>query len=171
MRKYLTLVLAATSLAGCHHGGVKLSSGPRPAHVEPKTTSIYGNWVLATPSDSTAFAGASVVELDLQPGTFAITAAYPNHAPVTVRGTTTRNETGLLILTPDEHAAGLGTSGALVMSAGQPYSMQASAAGNTLVFAPPSENTGQPSSVWYKKAAAKAAGQATDTGAKRDSIR
>ncbi len=170
MRKYLTLVLAAATIAGCHHG-VKLTGSKSSAHKEPTTTSIFGNWVLATRSDSTAFAGASVVELQLQPGSFAITALYPNRAPVTVRGSATRTDEGLLVLTPDEHVQGLGTSGALVMSAGQPISFQASAAGNTLVFAPPSENTGQPSSVWYKKAAAKAAGQATESGAKRDSIR
>ena len=57
MRK-IALLIAMVAVAGC--GGFKKTFGIKdapPAHSEPKTTSIYGDWVLAN-IDSTAFAGA-----------------------------------------------------------------------------------------------------------------
>ena len=159
MRRTACLLAAAVLLAGC--SSLKKTFGLKdttPAHVEPRSTSIYGSWMLSTPSDSTAFAGAQSVELSLAPGTFTITALYPTRSPIVVRGNATLTETGLLTLTPTELGAGLGTSGALVMAQGHPYTMLTSAAGNTLVFAPPSSASPVPSSVWHKKAAAQAAG-------------
>lgn len=159
MRRILSLLVLGVLVAGCR--GVKRTFGlndETPAHVSPKSTSIYGNWVLATPSDSTAFAGASLVELMLDQSAFSITATYPARSPVVVRGSASLTETGLLTLVPQSGMEGTLATGALVMVQGQPHSWLASAAGNTLLFASPAGTDVDPSSVWHKRAAAKAAG-------------
>ena len=156
------LLAAAALLAGC--GSMRKTFGlndSTPAHVEPRSTSVFGNWVLDTHPDSTAFAGASLVELALEPGTFAITAFYPTQPTVTVRGTTTVSPEGIMTLTPTEVSNTLASRGSLVMVKDHPYSLMASAAGNTLVFAPPASTGTAPSSVWHKKSAATAAGKIT----------
>ena len=149
-------------LAGC--GTMRKTFGlndSTPAHVEPRSTSIFGNWILDTHPDSTAFAGARLVELSLEPGTFAIEAYYPTQGTLRVRGTTTVSAEGIMTMTPTEVSSGLGSRGSLVMEKGRPYSLIASAAGNTLVFAPPTSVEAAPSSVWHKKSAATAAGRIT----------
>ena len=157
MRRMVALA-GLTLLAGCGFFGKKLGlKTGEPVYSEPSTTSIYGDWVLASPTDSTAFAGASTVEMKLQPGTFTITASYPNQAPIVLNGTALMADGGQLTLTPSA-----GTSmnrGALVMVAGQPLTLLASAAGNTLVFKPPTDRTLEPSSVWHKKDKARQAGK------------
>ena len=136
----------------------KISEEP-PAHREPTTTSIYGDWVLATPSDSTAFAGASLVELSLARSSFTITASYPHATPTVIRGTTTTADDGALLTLTPTSGTQAGGRGALVLVANQPVSVLASAAGNTMVFSPPGGVTAaEPSSVWHRKDAAKAAG-------------
>ena len=159
MRRILSLLVIAAFVAGC--GGMKKTFGlddKTPAHVSPKSTSIYGSWVLATPADSTAFAGASLVELTLDQGAFTIMATYPARSPVLVRGSAALTETGLLTLVPQSGMEGTLATGALVMVRGQPHSWLASAAGNTMLFASPAGTDTDPSSVWHKKSAAKAAG-------------
>lgn len=154
-----SLLLAAPLLGACSsfNNAFKIQDEP-PAHREPSTTSIYGDWVLATPPDSTAFAGASLVELNLAPSAFTITAAYPHAATTIVRGTLGTTDGALLTLTPAASTQS-GGRGALVLTAGQPVSVLASAAGNTMVFSPPGGVTAsEPSSVWHRKEAAKAAG-------------
>ncbi|HET7457778.1 MAG TPA: hypothetical protein VFJ74_08990 [Gemmatimonadaceae bacterium] len=153
------LVALAAPLAGCNslfkHG--TLIEEP-PAHREPTTTSIYGDWVLATPSDSTAFAGASLVELNVTRSSFTITATYPQSSPTVVQGTLSTTDGALLTLTPTSGTRS-GRGGPLALVAGQPVTVLASAAGNTMVFSPPGGVTASdPSSVWHRKAAAKAAG-------------
>ena len=162
MRRTITLLAGAALLVGC--GTLRKTfnlNDTTPAHTLPRSTSVYGDWVLGTPPDSTAFAGASLVEMTLQPGTFTITATYPAHGPVRVSGTSQLTETGTLTLTPSEVGEGTNNRGALVMSRGVPLTLLASAAGNTLVFAPPSSDDPVPSSVWHKKSAAEAAGKVT----------
>jgi len=161
MRRTMAALAGLMLLAGCgfFRKTVGLKSG-EPGYQEPSTTSIYGDWVLGTAPDSTAFAGASSVELSLQPGSFVITARYPSQAPLVLRGTATlASEGGVLTLTP-ESGTSAGSRGALVMNAGQPLTLIASAAGSTLVFQPPSERAIEPSSVWHKKAKAEQAGTA-----------
>jgi hypothetical protein len=136
--------------------GVKDSA---PAHVEPNTTSVLGTWVLSTPTDSTAFAGASSVELTMQPSRFSIVAAYPSAEAVTIGGSMTVSDAGLVTLTPESGSQRANT-GMLVMTVGRPVSLRASAAGNTLVFAAPQDNSPDPSSIWHKKAASIQAGPA-----------
>ena len=65
---------------------------------------------------------------------------------------------GLVTLIPQSGMEGTIATGALVMVQGQPHTWLASAAGNTLVFASPAGTDNEPSSVWHKRAAAKAAG-------------
>jgi len=163
MRKVIALAVFAATIAGC--GGFKKTFGIKdapPAHREPNTTTIYGDWVL-TNVDSTAFAGAKLVELALQPTTFTLKATYPSQETVAVMGTVGYGE-GLLTLTPTSNTASLNDRwhGAFVM--GKPIVVVASAAGGSLVFAPPpTSQQGSaaivPSSVWNKRAQAERAGQ------------
>ncbi len=153
------VVLCATVACG---GTFKKTFGVKdsaPAHVEPRTTSVMGTWVLATPADSTAFAGATSVELTMQPSRFAIVAAYPSGDAVNIAGSLTVSDAGLVTLTP-ESGSQRASSGMLVMTIGRPVSLRASAAGNTLVFAAPQDRSPEPSSIWYKKAASIQAGPA-----------
>ena len=166
MRRTMTVLAGLMLLSGCgfFKKTVGLKSG-EPGYSTPGTTSIYGDWVLGTAPDSTAFAGASSVELNLQPGNFVLTAMYPGRQPITIRGNAVlAPEGGVLTLTPQSGTAE-GSRGALVMAAGQPLTLIASAAGNTLVFQPPSERAVEPSSVWHKKAKAQQAGTAPATPA------
>jgi hypothetical protein len=158
LRAAFLLVAAAGALGACRHGKLALSEDP-PAHREPTTTSVYGDWVLATPTDSTGFAGAKAVELKLDRTSFVVTAIYPNSAPQTIRGTVGTGENGLLTLTPGTSSQSTIRSAGLVMVAGQPITVLASAAGNTMVFSTPRGSAPQdPSSIWHRKDAAKAAG-------------
>jgi hypothetical protein len=160
MRK-IALLIAMVAVAGC--GGFKKTFGIKdapPAHSEPKTTSIYGDWILAN-IDSTAFAGAQTVELALHQTDFSITAVYAGRPTFTVTGGAATGE-GLLTLTPSAVSDPTAVGGAFV--AGRPIVLVASAAGSSLVFAPPPHGSGTaaivPSSIWHKKAMAKAAGVA-----------
>lgn len=163
MRQTFALVLLTVTLAGC--GFFRKNLGIKdeaPAHREPTTTSIFGTWVLRDP-DSTAFAGARQVELDLQPSSFVITARYPTGAPIVVRGTAGLDGTGLLTLTPQAGAdPSFSRWRGIQLQPGQPLALLASAAGSTLVFARPigaNESFAvDPTSVWHKKIAAEAAG-------------
>ena len=163
MRGILGLVLLTVTLAGC--GFFRKSLGVKddaPAHREPTTTSIFGTWVLREP-DSTAFAGARLVELQLDQNDFMITAHYPTGAPIVVRGRAAVDETGLLTLIPQEGAdPSFGRWRGIQLNPGEPLSLIASAAGGTLVFARPigaNESFAvDPTSVWHRKIAAEAAG-------------
>ena len=163
MRRTLGLVLLALTLSSC--GFFRKSLGVKddaPAHREPTTTSIFGTWILREP-DSTAFAGARLVELNLNPSDFVITAHYPTGAPIVVRGKAGVDETGLLTLIPQAGAdPSFSRWRGIQLQPGQPLSLIASAAGSTLVFARPigaNESFAvDPTSVWHKKIAAEAAG-------------
>ena len=157
MQRTLGALVGLMLLSGCgfFHKTLGLKSST-PEYSTPGTTSIYGDWVLASAPDSTAFAGAREVRLALQPGTFTITADYPTQAALVVTGTAALAEDGTLTLTPSAGTAA--RQGALAMQAGQPLSLLASAAGNTLVFKPPTDRTTEPSSVWHKYDKAKQAG-------------
>ncbi|HEX2778766.1 MAG TPA: hypothetical protein VHM30_04650 [Gemmatimonadaceae bacterium] len=162
MRKVTAVAAMVVALAGC--GTFKKTFGIKdapPAHREPRSTSIYGDWVLANP-DSTAFAGASLVELSLHESNFTIDATYPGRSPVRISGTAAYGE-GLLTLTPTGGSADMGAL-ATAFATGRPIAVVASAAGGSLVFAPPptgGTTAVVPSSVWHKKSQAEAAGKVT----------
>jgi hypothetical protein len=158
MRK-IAILIAIAAVAGC--GGIKKTFGIKdapPAHREPRTTSIYGDWVLTSP-ESTSFAGARLVELNLAQSTFTINASYANRPTLTVMGGVSEGD-GILTLTPTTVSDPTAASGAF--TAGRPITVVASAAGGSLVFAPPPAGSGTtaivPSSIWHKKAQAEAAG-------------
>ena len=159
MRRTLGALAGLMLLGGCgfFQKTLGLKSG-EPTYSPPSTTSIYGDWVLASAPDSTAFAGARMVQLTLQPGTFTITAEYPTQPIMVLSGSAQLADGGQLTLTPSAGTAA-GSRGALVMAAGQPLTLLASAAGNTLVFKPPTDRAIEPSSVWHKKEKAKQAGR------------
>jgi hypothetical protein len=159
MRRTLGALVGLSLLAGC--GFFQKTFGLKsttPEYAEPTTTSIYGDWILASAPDSTAFAGARVVQLTLQPGTFTITADYPTQQALVLSGSAQLADGGQLTLVPNA-GTGSGSRGSLVMVAGQPLTLLASAAGNTLVFKPPTDRAIEPSSVWHKKDKAKQAGR------------
>ena len=161
----ITVVLALALMAtGC--GLFKRAFGvtdESAAHTEPTTTSPFGEWVLATPPDSTAFAGASSVELQLSPRAFAITATYPSRDPLVITGDVSYTDTGRLTFIPARSTAAYGTRGAaLAFTPGEPITLLASAAGGSLVFSPDAAAF-VPSSVWYRKDRARAAGAVSDT--------
>lgn len=168
MRKIAALLGLTVALGGCglfHHTEA-------PAHTAPNTTAVWGNWMLRHP-DSTSFAGASSVQLAMQPGTFTITADYPGSAPVVITGRVDQSEGGLLTFVPE---SGVGSTSdrwhAIHFVSGQPITVLASAAGNSLVFAPSSRlSDPTPSSVWSRVDAAAAAGLAGGKTAATDTIR
>ncbi len=161
MQKAIMVVVLAGGLAGCGFFRKTLGVGDTaPAHRSATTTSIWGDWVLATAPDSTAFVGARSVEMSLTETSFSITAAYPTRSTVTVRGSVSLAPDGNLVtLIPQSGLEGLG-SGTFGWTTGEPVTIVASAAGNTLLFAPPRDNIARPSSVWHRKEAAKQAGTA-----------
>ena len=169
MRKLIALVALTALGTGC--GTLRKTFGLKdssPAHREPTTTSVFGNWVLGEP-DSTAFVGAELVEMNLTPTTFVITARYPTGVPVIVSGAVSvAPEGGLVTLTPNSGSTSSATSGRLMtMRVNEPVTLVATAAGNTLVFAPPTRDAAAlPSSVWHRKHAAEAAGMIDTAAAK-----
>lgn len=164
MRRTITLVALAVTVMGC--GMFRKAFGvtdESPAHTEPQTTSPFGEWVLATHPDSTAFAGATRVELQLNPRNFVITAMYPGRDPVVVTGEITYTDAGRLTFIPTRTTQGYGPrNGALAFAAGEPITLLASAAGGSLVFVPDAEAF-VPSSVWHKKEQAKQAAPVRDS--------
>lgn len=119
------------------------------------TTSVYGHWVLAGPTDSTAFVGATQVELVLAPTSFNLSATYPNRPQLAVDGRAELAEGGLLTLVP---ASGASDAASIGFPPGQPFTRIATASGATLVLASPNARVPLPSSVWHRRDVAGAAG-------------
>ena len=153
-RFMLSLTLALALAASCRtiqrSVGLGGNSGSR-------STSVYGRWVLATPIDSTSFAGASQVDLTLAPGTFTLVATYRDRAPLTVSGRADLATSGALTLTP---SAGTDNAASIGFPSGIPFTRVASASGSTLVLASPTSQVPVPSSVWYRLEVARVAGLA-----------
>ena len=168
MRKLAGLTMLTVMLAGCGmmHRVFGTSSSAR--DYSPGSTAVWGTWVLRSP-DSTSFVGADQVRMELQPGSFALTASYPGRAPLVVNGTANMSESGLLTLTPASSLSNPMQGRALNFTAGKPIALLASAAGNTLVFAPARRDVDPtPSSVWHRLEAAEKAGFTT---AQKDSAK
>jgi hypothetical protein len=157
MRHIVSLTLLLAGPAACSTAQRGAAVGDAGASSGSPTTSVLGHWVLATPIDSTPFAGASQVDLVLTQGSFELTAAYPSRAPLTLSGSAAVGAGGLLTLVPAPSATG---ASAIGLAPGQPYTRVASAAGSTLVLASPGSRVPVPSSVWYRLDAARVAGLA-----------
>jgi hypothetical protein len=155
MRKHvilgLTLALAATT--GCQTLQRSLGLGGGGS----RSTSVFGRWVLATPIDSTSFAGASQVELTLAPGSFTLAATYPGRDALSVSGRADLANGSTLTLVP---TPGAGDASSIGFTPGQPFTRVATASGSTLVLAAPTSAVPVPSSVWYRLEAARLAGLA-----------
>lgn len=168
MRRIAALVALTAVLGGCGMMHRVFGSPAGSSYEGPSTTAVWGTWVLRSP-DSTSFVGAQQVRMDLQPGTFSLTADYPGRTPVVVNGSASLTGTGLLTLIPSNGLAGPIQGRSLNFVSGKPIALLASAAGNTLVFAPANrEIDPTPSSVWHRLQAAERAGLTT---AQSDSAR
>ena len=156
----LPAVLLATAACQSAQQKVELREVPEYPQ-EPKTVSVLGDWVMATRPDSTVFVGARQVELHIGMTEFTIQARYPARSDVIITGEVKTDGTaGPIQLVPRMIAGGAGgTAPPIAITAGQPIALIAGAAGQTLVFgsldpgAPPN-----PSSVWHRREAARAAG-------------
>ena len=172
MRRISALLALAVLVGGC--GTIKRTFGVHdsPAYREPTSTAVWGTWVLRTP-DSTSFIGADNVVLALNPGSFTLTANYPNRQPMSISGTATMSERGVLTLVPNQSVTAASAAGrSLAFTSGQPISLLASASGNTLVFSPEHRETDPtPSSVWHRIDAARAAGMLRGTAMKDSTSR
>lgn len=157
MRQIVSLTLLLAGTAACSTAQRGASAGDANASSGSPTTSVLGHWVLATPIDSTPFAGASQVDLVLTQASFELTATYPGRAPLTLTGSADVGAGGLLTLVPAPSNTAASTIG---LAPGQPYTRVASAAGSTLVLASPGSRVPVPSSVWYRLDAARLAGLA-----------
>jgi hypothetical protein len=162
MRKTVPLVVLVLALGACRQLGLK--GGNKPAYRGSTTTSIWGDWVLTTP-DSTAFRGASLVEMNLKDGMFTINARYPNQAAV-ISGTASLAEGGVLTLTPTSGTVPTMGSGGFAMETGKPYTVTATASGHSLVFASATATVPQTSSTWVRKDKAQQAGIVPPAGSK-----
>ncbi|GAC1514975.1 MAG: hypothetical protein NVS1B4_04020 [Gemmatimonadaceae bacterium] len=172
LRKLMLAALLVAPIFGC--GATKRAFGIRATDPSGSSdrlpTSVYGDWVLASEPDSTAFAGARLVEMRLAPADFGITVNYPAQAPVVIRGTVVSTEGGALTLSPTSGINAANTRGRTsAMFSGKSFTVLASAAGGTLVFAPANKDDAFVSSVWHQRAAAEAAGQLLTAG--RDTIK
>ena len=159
MRKAIVAISLTALLAGCGFFRKTLGIGDStPGYTPSRTTSIWGDWVLATSADSTAFFGAKLVEMKLDQSRFTITANYPTRPTIVVSGGVSQTETsGLVTLDPQtglEQMAG----GLYAWRPGERVTLVASAAGNALTFAPPRDLTARPSSTWFRRDAAVKAG-------------
>lgn len=168
MRKLAGLTMLTIMLAGCGMMHRVFGNGSASHDYAPGSTAVWGTWVLRSP-DSTSFVGADQVRMELQPGSFALTASYPGRAPIVVNGTANMTEGGLLTLVPASSLADPLAGRSLNFAAGKPIALLASAAGNTLVFAPANRDVDPtPSSVWHRLEAAEKAGFTT---AQQDSVK
>ncbi len=158
--KLLAIVALASACGGQRRGRLQERN---PAHTPAQSASIYGDWILATSSDSTAFVGARIVELNLSPGRFALTAHYTAQQPLVIAGDAFADPSGgPLTLTPRTNSRAQSGSSDPVMPVGTPVSVIATAADNSMLFADSRGESIRPTSVWHRKAAAKAAGQSVD---------
>ena len=156
-RTVLALALFAALPACSLFRKAKLTDST-PAHTPAQTSSPFGDWVLFTNPDSTAFAGARRVELELTPSNFRMVAVYPAGDQVVITGPASITPSGLLTLMPQSTTT-MASGGRPPILAGQMIQVLASAADNTMVFASPSDIAPTPSSVWHRVNKAREAGQ------------
>lgn len=156
-RTVLALALLATLPACSLFRKAKLTDST-PAHTPAQTSSPFGEWVLFTDPNQTAFVGARRVDLSLTPSTFRMVATYPAGDQVVITGPASVTPSGLLTLMPQSTTA-MASGGRPPILAGQTIQVLASAADNTMVFASPEGMNPTPSSVWHRVAKAREAGQ------------
>jgi hypothetical protein len=141
-----------------------------PAHTPAQTSSPFGEWVLFTDPDSTAFVGAQRVDMSLTTTNFRMVAVYPAGNQLVINGTASITPSGLLTLIPQSVTAPASGTRSPIL-AGEMIQVLASAADNTMVFAAPTDVAPTPSSVWHRVDKAREAGQVpVSRTATRDSL-
>jgi hypothetical protein len=153
----LALALLATLPACSLFRKAKLTDST-PAHTPAQNSSPFGEWVMFTNPEQTAFAGARRVELNLTPSSFRMVAIYPAGDQVVITGPASITPSGLLTLMPQSTTT-MASGGRPPILAGQTIQVLASAADNTMVFAPPHGMAPTPSSVWHRVDKAREAGE------------
>ena len=156
-RTVLALALLAALPACSWFRKAKLTDST-PAHTPAQSSSPFGEWVLFTDPNQTAFVGARRVQLSLTPSTFRMVAVYPAGDQFVATGGATVTPSGLLTLTP-ENVTMTASGGRPPILAGETIQVLASAADNTMVFAPAVGMAPTPSSVWHRIDKAREAGQ------------
>ena len=158
MRRTVLALTLLAAFAACNLFRKGRLTDSTPAHTPAQTSSPFGEWVLSTDPDSTAFVGARRVNLSLTPTNFRMVAVYPAGDQVVISGTASITPSGLLTLMPQTTTT-MASGARPPILAGQTIEVLASAADNTMVFAPPTEIAPTPSSVWHRLDKAREAGQ------------
>ena len=159
MRRTVLAVALLAALPACSLFRKGKLTDSTPAYTPAQSSTPFGEWVLFTDPNQTAFAGARRVELSLSPSDFKMVAIYPAGNQVVITGPATITPSGLLTLMP-QSATAMASGGRPPILAGQTIQVLASAADNTMVFASPDGMNPTPSSVWHRVDKAREAGQA-----------
>ncbi len=146
------VLVGGISAAGCNKTKRLLGGGGDGGGYSARSANIFGDWVLSSSPDSTAFAGARLVEMRLSQTAFSLTAYYIGRPSQTVSGSASLANGGMLTLTPETGSAG-------GFAAGSPVTLIATAADNTLLFSPPQQTIGVESSFWISRDAAVRSGK------------
>ncbi len=158
MRRTVLALALLASLPACSWFRKARLTDSTPAHTPAQNSSPFGEWVLSSDVNRTAFVGAQRVELSLTPTTFRMVAVYPAGDQVVITGPASITPSGLLTLMPQSTTT-MASGGRPPILAGQTIQVLASAADNTMVFAPPQGMAPTPSSVWHRLEKAREAGQ------------
>ena len=156
-RTVLALALLAALPACSWFRKAKLTDST-PTPTPAQASSPFGDWVLFTDPNKTAFVGAKRVELNLTESSFRMVAVYPAGNQVVVSGPASITPSGLLTLTPQTTTA-MASGDRPPIPTGQTIQVLASAADNTMVFAPPQGLATTPSSIWHRREKAREAGE------------
>jgi hypothetical protein len=157
MRRTVVVLALLATLPACSLFRKAKLTDSTPAVTAAQSSSPFGDWVLFTNPNETAFAGAQRVELNLTPTSFRMEAQYPAGDRVIITGPATITPSGLLTLMPQSTTST--AAGRPPLLAGQTIQVLASAADNTMVFAAPHDVAPTPSSVWHRLDKAREAGQ------------
>src|SRR5688500_295278 len=103
-RTVMALALLATLPACSLFRKAKLTDST-PAHTPAQNSSPFGEWVLSTDPNQTAFAGARRVELSLTPSNFRMVAIYPAGEQAVSTGPASITPSRMLTLDPLSTAA------------------------------------------------------------------
>ena len=158
MRRTVLALALLASLPACSWFRKAKLTDSTPTPTPAQASSPFGDWVLFTDPNKTAFAGAKRVELSLTPSTFRLVAVYPTGSQWVVTGPASITPSGLLTLEPQTTTA-MASGGRPPIATGETIQVLASAADNTMVFAPPHGMAPTPSSIWHRVAKAREAGQ------------
>ena len=139
MRRTVLALALLASLPACSWFRKAKLTDSTPTPTPAQASSPFGDWVLFTDPNKTAFAGAKRVELNLTPSTFRMVAVYPAGNQVVISGPASITPSGLLTLMPQTTTA-MASGARPPIPTGQTIQVLASAADNTMVFAPPARH-------------------------------